>query len=272
MPSQPEVSETMLGPGLPTLRIGGGPKTLVYLPGLSLHPGFPAGRERTMAISGWEPLLDSYTIHRMGRRIRPVGTTFREMAADVAATVEAMQPPVDLIGASTGGAIALELAAARQELVRRLILVISGLRLSDEGRNKAASAARAAAAGRWRRAYAEVMPIGSTSTLGRALMTALGWVLGPRLIGIPADPTLVLAELAAWERYDAESLVARVRCPTLVIGTQHDRLFTAAATRELGQRLATATTVIVPGLAHDFPPSAIGEHIAPFLADAPRRG
>lgn len=272
MLSQPEVSETMLGQGLPTLKIGGGLKPLVYLPGLSLHAGFPAGRERTMAISGWEPLLDRYTIYRLGRRIRPVGTTFREMADDVAATMEAMQPPVDLVGASTGGAIALEVAAARPELVRRLILVISGVRLSDEGRNKAASAAGAAAAGRWRRAYAEVMPIGSTSTRGRALMTALGWLLGPRLIGIPADPTLVLAELAAWGRYDAEHLVSRVSCPTLVIGTQHDRMFTAAATRELGQRLETATTVIVPGLAHDFPPDAIGKHIAPFLADAPRHG
>jgi pimeloyl-ACP methyl ester carboxylesterase len=163
-------------------------------------------------------------------------------------------------------------AAARPELVGRLILVISGVRLSDEGRNKAASAARAAAAGRWRRAYAEVMPIGSTSTHGRALMTALGWVLGPRLIGIPADPTLVLAELAAWERYDAEKLISSIRCPTLVIGAQHDRMFTAAATRELGERLETATTVIVPDLAHDFPADAIREHVAPFLADAERHG
>ncbi len=272
MLSQPEVSETTLGPGLPTLKIGGGPQPLVYLPGLSLHPGLPTGRERTMAISGWEPLLDRYTIYRIGRRIRPVGTTFREMAEDVAATVEQMQRPVDLMGASTGGAIALELAATRPELVRSLMIVISGVRLSEDGRNKAASASRAAAAGRWRRAYAEVMPIGSTSARGRALMAALGWVLGPRLIGIPGDPTLVLAELAAWERYDAENLVSSVRCPTLVIGTQHDRMFTAAATRELGERLETATTVIVPGLAHDFPPDAIREHVTPFLADVARHG
>jgi pimeloyl-ACP methyl ester carboxylesterase len=272
MLSQPEVAETMLGPGLPTLKIGGGPQPLVYLPGLSLHPGFPAGRERTLAVSGWEPLLEQYTIYRVGRRVRPVGTTFHEMAEDVAATLEQMPRPIDLMGASTGGAIALAVAATRPELVRRLTVVISGVRLSEVGRNKAASASRAAAAGRWRRAYAEVMPIGSTSARGRALMAALGWLLGPRLIGIPEDPTMLLAELAAWERYDAETLVTRVRCPTLVIGTQHDRMFTATATRELGQLLETATTVIVPGLAHDFPPDAIREHIAPFLAHEARHG
>ena len=265
MPSHPEVTESILGPGLPTLSIGGGPQAFVYLPGLSLHPGFPIGRERAMAIAGWDSLLDRFTIYRMGRRIRPVGTTFREMAEDVAATLDELQQPVDLMGASTGGAIALEVAAMRPDLVRSLVLVISGVRLSEEGRTKAALASHAAAAGQWRRAYAEVMPIGSTSTRGRALMATLGWLLGPRLIGIPEDPTLVLAELAAWERYDAEKLVSSVHCRTLVIGTQHDRMFTAAATRELGERLDSATTVIVPGLAHDFPPHAIREHIAPFL-------
>jgi 3-oxoadipate enol-lactonase len=269
MPSDPEVTEALLGPGLPTLKIGGGPRPLVYLPGLSLHPGHPTGRERAMAISGWDPLLDRFTIYRIGRRVRPVGTTFRDMADDVVAAVEEMHQPVDLMGASTGGAIALEVAAMRADLVRSLILVISGVRLSEAGRSKAGVASRAAAAGRWRRAYAEVMPIGSTSARGRALMAALGWFLGPRLIGVPEDPTLVLAELGAWQRYDAEELLARVCCPTLVIGAEHDRLFTAAATRELGDRLQTATTVIMPRLAHDFPPGAIREHIAPFLASAP---
>src|SRR5262249_59631428 len=102
-----------------------GPRRVVMLPGLAPAPGQPTGRERQLALSGWEPLLDQYTVYRIGPRARPVGTTFDDMAEDVAAVIESLEPPVDLMGASTGGAIAVTLAASRPDLVRRLVLVIS---------------------------------------------------------------------------------------------------------------------------------------------------
>ena len=125
------VGERALGPDLPTLTIGDGPRHVAMLPGLSPTPGLPTGRERRLAVSGWEPLLDRYTVYRIGRRVRPVGTPFDSMADDVSVALEAIDPPVDLIGASTGGAIALLVAASRPDLIRRLVLVITGLRLSE---------------------------------------------------------------------------------------------------------------------------------------------
>ena len=79
-----------------------------------------------MAVAGWEPLTDRFSVYRISRLARPIGSSFRQMADDHALALEGLDPPVDLMGASTGGAIALELAAARPDLVRRLILVITG--------------------------------------------------------------------------------------------------------------------------------------------------
>ena len=66
-----------------------------------------------MALAGWVPGLDRYTIYRIGLIYYPTQTTFRQMADDVITAIEGLRPPVDLMGASTGGIIALEIAAVR---------------------------------------------------------------------------------------------------------------------------------------------------------------
>jgi pimeloyl-ACP methyl ester carboxylesterase len=266
-PQPASVAEMAIGPDLPTLKIGDGPRILVYLPGLSPQPGLPTGGERRMASSGWEPLLDRYSVYRVGRRVRPVGTTFAEMADDVATAIEALAhgAPVDLMGASTGGVVAIHVAATRPDLVRRLTLVISGPRLGGDGRAKALQTATDIRARRWRRAFATIFAIGGASRLSRLGYGALGWLLGPRLVGIPHDPTLILAELEAWAREDADPLIERIRCPTLVIGTERDPLFTPASTTAFAARLSEGTVTIVPRLAHSFPADALDVHVSPFL-------
>jgi hypothetical protein len=88
-----DVAELELGPGLPTLRIGSASKALVYFPGLSLHPGLPTGMERRMATSGCGALQTEYTAFRVGRRVRPVGTSFTDMTEDAIAAIEELREP-----------------------------------------------------------------------------------------------------------------------------------------------------------------------------------
>ncbi len=259
------VTELLVGPDLPTLRIGSGPMTLVYLPGLSLHPGLPTGTERRMAASGWDPLLPAFTVWRVGRRVRPVGTTFADMAEDAIVALEALHPPVDLMGASTGGMLALHVAAVRPDLIRRLVLVVTGHHLSDDGQRMARRVMEAAQQGRWRTAYGSMMRIGSTG-LRRVVFGAVGWLLGPRLLGVPRDPTIFVAELDAWLRVDAKAIAEQVTTPTLILGGAEDRVFPPRITQELGSLIPDATVTIVPGLAHDFPARLTADYIAPFLS------
>jgi len=222
-----------------------------------------------MALAGWEPLLDRYTTYRVGRRVRPIGTTFSEMADDVIQAIDDLGGPLDLLGASTGGIIALEVAAARPDLIRRLVLVITGTRASPYIRDVGPRVVEAARAGRWRSVYSMIMPIGGRSASERLAYRALGWIAGPRLIGIPDDPTLLIAELEAWQRVDAEPFLSRIACPALVLAGALDRVFPVDSAATLAEGIAQARLVVMPRVAHDFPASAIADHISSFLDEKP---
>jgi pimeloyl-ACP methyl ester carboxylesterase len=65
----------------------------------------------------------------------PRGTTIADMAADQAVMIrEAFGVPVDVVGTSTGGTIALQLAADHPDTVRRLVVHASAHELSAEGK------------------------------------------------------------------------------------------------------------------------------------------
>ena len=263
--SDVSTAETIVGGGLPALVIGDGPRAVAYLPGLSSQVGLPIGRERAMAISGWEPLTDRFSVYRISRLARPVGTSFAQMADDHALALEGLDPPVDLMGASTGGAIALELAAARPDLVRRLVLVITGASMSANGASMLDRVFENISARRWRAAYRDIFGIGSASALSRSVMGTLAWAIGPRLVPPPDDPTIILSELAAWRTFDGAAVAASIRCPTLVIGTDRDPVFGPTSATDLAALIPGSRAVIFPGLAHAFPSTAIEEHISPFL-------
>jgi pimeloyl-ACP methyl ester carboxylesterase len=271
MPRPPAIEgvDRFVGRGLPAIRIGEGSRTLISLPGLSLDERHPTGQARTMALAGWEPLLDRYTIYRIGRRQYPAGTTFRQMADDIITAIESLHPPVDLMGASTGGMIALEIAAARLDLVRRLVLVISGTTVSPVARDLGRQVIAAAHDGEWRRAYALMLPIGARSGPERLLYRSFGWLLGPGLIGVPRDPTLMIAELEAWLRTDGSQLVRQVTCPTLVLAGELDPVFPLEGAREFAALFAHGRLAIMRGTAHDFPASAIRDHVSGFLDEDP---
>ena len=258
-------AETTLGAGLPALVIGTGERPLPYLPGLSTSVGLPIGRERAMAVSGWEPLLDRFTIYRISRLPQPSGTSFARMAEQHALALEGLDPPVDLIGESTGGAIALHLAAARPDLVKRLVLVITGATLSANGRRLADRTHANITAGRVRSAYRDMYGLGATSALRRAVRGAIGWAIGPRLSPPPEDPTIILSELEAWRAFHGARIAPTVACSTLVIGTQLDPVFMPSYADDLASRIPQGKAVTIPGLGHAFPPTAIEEHISPFL-------
>jgi pimeloyl-ACP methyl ester carboxylesterase len=258
-------SETTLGAGLSALVIGTSGRPLLYLPGLSTAVGLPRGRERARATVGWEPLLDRFTIYRISRPTQPPGTSFAQMAEQHAVALEGLDPPVDVIGESTGGAIALHLAAARPDLVRRLVLVIIGATLSANGRMLAERTHANISNGRVRPAYRDMYSLGATSAVSRAVRGAMGWAIGPRLSPPPDDPAIVLRELEAWRAFDGTRIASSVASPTLVIGAERDPVFIPTYADELAALIPQGRAVTIPRLGHAFPRRAIQEHISPFL-------
>lgn len=185
------------------------------------------------------------------------------MADDAIAATEGLGAPVDLLGFSTGGLIAYRVAATRPDLIRRLVLVASGTKLSEYGQRAARKAIAQIHQGSWRRAYATIMPASAGSTIGDFGLRLFAYVLGPRIFGTPKDPSLLVAELDAWTREDAGDLTVSV--PTLLIANERDRAFPIAWSRDLVARLPEAKLIEVAGKGHSFPQKAIAEHISPFF-------
>jgi 3-oxoadipate enol-lactonase len=211
----------------------------------------------------WDPQWRSFDGYR---RIRfdlrgfgrtPVGTLPLTHARDVAELLDELDVSgAALVGCSLGGRIALELAIARPELVRALVLVDPGL----PGLNGSAEV----------RAYgqAEDEAVARGDLDAATELNLRMWVDGPRRSAGDVEPRVREAvrgmqrralELQAplWEELDEDLLVddilehlAEIRAPTLVLVGEED----VADIQRLAVRLAAeipgARSATIAGAAH----------------------
>ena len=181
-----------------------------------------------------------------------------------------------VVGASLGGRVALEVAVARPDLVRALVLVDAGLPgvdWSEAVRGYGAAEDEAVAQG----------DLAAATEINLRM-----WVDGPRRAARDVDPDVRAAvaemqhralELQApdWERLDESLLVpdiaerlGEVQAPTLVLVGEKDVDDMRALAERFAAEIPRARLVTVPGAAH-VPsleqPAAFDEHVLEFLAD-----
>src|SRR5215218_3140539 len=82
------------------------------------------------------PLWRAFTVYRVGRRVGlEPGTTMTDLANDCAKALEdKFGRQLDVLGISTGGSLALQLAAYRPGLVRKLVVAGAAYQLSEHRR------------------------------------------------------------------------------------------------------------------------------------------
>lgn len=223
---------------LPFLSVGSG-SPLVVLAGLVPQAGVSRGplrgdHERTAKLfaHGREVL---YVNRRPGM---PGGMTMAQVAAEHAAGIRQSFPePVDLVGMSTGGSIAQQIAAEHPDVVRRLVLISTGARLGPLARQVQRRLAARIRAGAMRQASAvfaaDLMPPGVLE-LPAALA---GWLAGP-LIFKP-DGMRDMASMAEAEDDFDLSALPRIEAPTLLVGGGRDRYY--------GPDLFEETAALIPG-------------------------
>jgi pimeloyl-ACP methyl ester carboxylesterase len=234
---------------LPYLAVGSGPP-LVVLAGLYPQAGVARGplraeHERTAKLFAHG--AEVFYVNRRRGMLR--GTTMAEVAAEHAAAMRAtFGRPVDLLGMSTGGSIAQQIAADHPDVVRRLVLVSTGCRLGPLAKQLQRRLATRIRAGAMRRAMAifaaDLAPPGALE-LPAALA---GWFWGTRLFS--PDDLRDMATMAEAEDDFELARLPQIRAQTLLVGGSRDRYYGTALFEQTAALIPSCQLDIRRGLGH----------------------
>ncbi|RQH07091.1 alpha/beta fold hydrolase [Paraburkholderia dinghuensis] len=211
-----------------------------------------------------------------------VPESIEEMAANAAAFIDALRlKQVDVLGFSMGGLIAQELAIARPQLVRRLILVGTGPR-SGEGMASLTPEAQDIFGASydepdhlWLRVH--FAPSATSQAAGRAFLERF------RLRQENRDPAAndqvapaQLAALAKWgaQRENPYAYLEAIGQPTLVINGDNDVIIYSINSWILQQHIPDAQLILYPdanhGSLYQYPERFV-THVDQFLSEVTAR-
>lgn len=155
----------------------------------------------------------------------PAGFTMEDIAAEYSDAIESeFGGPVDVLGVSTGGSIAQQMAAEYPETVRRLVLVSTAARLEGESRASQIELAAHIRAGRLRAASALIGEDAAPRGL-RGVARGVFWMLGNRVITDLLAADDLATTLEAEDRFDL-ARCPQIQAPTLIVGGGRDRFYT----------------------------------------------
>lgn len=265
------VEEGQIGDGLPSLTFGEGSPLAVF-PGLGMSNANPTGIQRWGEMRLLAPLARAFTVHRISRRVGLArGTTMADLADDYARAIEdGFRGPVDVLGISTGGSIALQLAADRPDLMNKLVVAGAACRLSEHGRQFQRETAALSAAGD-RRGLSRMQAADvAGSRLGKSLAGALLGLAGPLFISRSWEPSDMIATIEAEDSFDLGGRLHEISAPTLVIGGGRDRFYPSELFWETAEGIMDGRLVIYEDRAHGgtFSDKRFGTDVVAFLAEA----
>ncbi|HLS76853.1 MAG TPA: alpha/beta hydrolase [Nocardia sp.] len=240
-----DIVEGSLPLGLPYRALGSGPP-LVFLRWFTPDHANPTGMMRKAEIGALAPLAAHRRVCAINRAPgMRAGMTMAEIADDHAAALRATYGgPVDVLGISSGGSLALQLALDHPDVVRRLVIGAAASRLEEHARSAQLRYAEAAATGRRGLHH---LATGNGPVLGR-VNKAIMWLLDP--LARPSDPADTLAFVLAEDRFDVTDRLPTLTAPTLVIGGERDTFYSTESFRRTADRIPDSRLVIVPGVGH----------------------
>ncbi|NKY86779.1 alpha/beta fold hydrolase [Nocardia veterana] len=242
-----EVSEGVLTHGMPYLALGRG-RPLLFLRWFTPDHANPTGRMRASEIATLAPLARRFRVYAVGRApgMAP-GTTMADIAAEHAEAIrDEFGCAVDVLGVSSGGSIALQLAADHPDAVRSLTVVSSGYALSPAAKQAQMSYAKAIAAGR--RGLHHMAPVMVGSRILARLVGAALWLADP--LARPVRPTDTAAFLHAEDEFDLEPRLGEITAPTLVLGGDRDACYPVETFRRTAAGIPDAQLIVYPGIGH----------------------
>lgn len=255
-PSEAQSSEASLTASVKTVSVGdtvmdyavfgSGKKSLVILPGISVHSVMNSADAIAKA---YKDFSGEYTVYVFDRTKNiKSGYTVRAMAADTAAAMKKLNiAGADVLGVSQGGMIAQYLAIDHPELLHKMILGSTLAGANDTSRR---------VIGEWIRLAEAKDEVGLLSgfadnVYSEATLRTHRDTLISSNRGISDEEYrrfIVLAE--ACNTFDCFDELSAVRCPVLVLGSSGDKLVTAECSEQLAGALGCEIYLYDDGYGH----------------------
>lgn len=242
-----DVREGVLEHGMPYLAFGSG-RPLVFLRWFTPDHANPRGWLRSSEIKTMAPLARNFRVYAVNRAPgMAAGTSMADIAQAHAQALRAeFDAPVDVLGISSGGSVALQLAADHPSAVRRLVIASSAYRLDQSARTSQMNYAQAAAAGK--RALHHLATQGIESPLKARLVGAMAWLADPLLR--PKNPADTLAFVHAEDAFDLTDRLADITTPTLVVAGERDEFYDQSSFRHTAEGIPDSRLIIYPATSH----------------------
>ncbi|RDI70410.1 alpha/beta fold hydrolase [Halopelagius longus] len=233
---------------LPYYRVGDGPETFVFVPGLNdAFDGTPNWRTAQVLGQAYREFTDEYTVWTVGRpRGLAPGTTTRDLAGSYATVLDELGG-AHVVGYSMGGFIAQHLAADYPALVDRLVVGASADRLGERGVSLVERWRELAERGEWGRLYESITGetyVGWRKRVYSPVVRALGGSFAP------SNPADVVVSCDACLEHDTGERLGEIDVPTLVVGGTEDPLFPESRLRATKEGIPGATLALLRGAGH----------------------
>jgi pimeloyl-ACP methyl ester carboxylesterase len=250
---QERLSAGVLAGTFPYVRVGRGPGTIVVLPDVALDNHTPGRRDAAAYARGLRRLTGAYTVYVLQRRRGLLtGASTRDLAGEYARLVRAEWGPVVLMGMSTGGTIAQYLALDHPQLVERLVLMVSGARLSRPGMDICESWCWLAESRQWRRLRAELAAAAMDGHAAQR-MARTYVALSDGFVPSMVDAVDFLTVVDAVMSHDTLPLLPTLEMPALVIGGTDDPFFPEESLAETAAAIPDSRLSVHTGAGHGLP-------------------
>jgi pimeloyl-ACP methyl ester carboxylesterase len=225
---------------------------LVLLPGLAPENGRPTTRPiRNGELQTMARFAHDHTVYWVGRPTGLArGTSFAQLTMVLADALRVeFDAPVPVLGISTGGSIAQQLAAEHPDVVERLVLLSTGCRLGAHAAATQRDMIRIAARGRTRPMMAAVAWDLVPPWRGRAPAAAFMYVAGPRLYPRARDLQDLLVTIEAEDAFDLRTLPT-ISAPTLIVNGGRDRFYELEIVHETVRLIPNSRLALYPTRGH----------------------
>lgn len=263
------VTEGRLRHGMPYLAFGTG-RPLVFLRWFTPDHANPTGWMRSSELKKLAGLARHFRVYAVARAPgTAAGATMADLADEHADAIRTeFGEPVDVLGVSSGGSIALQLAADHPDVVRKLVVVSAACQLGASLRIGQRRYAEAILSGRRGLHHMAASTVGNP--MGARLVAAAMWLADPLVRPkVPADTHhFLLAE----DSFDLTARLGEITAPTLVIAGDRDGCYTTETFRCTADCIPAGRLILYPRTGHLGTVShpRFVDDVVRFLGDAQR--